>query len=172
MFLTSRSIPGAATPNVVPPASRGTPNSVTEEVDLGGTLTDTDTIVSTVHAVDQKDGPQADTPPDLPVAETVVTAVDGVLTDAGTSGSSNVRRRTLEARTPSATPEFRKKRAISDYNQVFEGTGTALTDRDASIQGTAYLTFRVVDNSTYNVRDCLDFCSSESKCGTWCLIST
>ncbi|KAJ2915833.1 hypothetical protein MD484_g4604, partial [Candolleomyces efflorescens] len=154
---------GGPTPNVVPPASRGTPNSVTE-VDLSGAVTDTDTIVSTAHAVDQKDGPQADTPPDLPVADTVVTAVDGVLTEAGTSGSSNVRRQILEARTPSSPPDFKKKRAISDYNLVFDGTGTALTDRDASIQGTAYLTFRVVSNATYNVQDCLDFCSSESKC--------
>ena len=165
IFLISCSIPGAATPNVVPPASQGVPNSVSEDVDLSGTLTDVDTIVSTVHVVDQKDGPTADTPPNLPVADTVVTAVDGVLTQAGTTNSSNVRRQILEARAPFATPELKKKRAISDYNLVFSGTGTGPTDRDASIQGTAYLTFRVVDNSTYNVEACLDFCSSEPKCG-------
>ncbi|TFK22704.1 hypothetical protein FA15DRAFT_747670 [Coprinopsis marcescibilis] len=32
--------------------------------------------------------------------------------------------------------------------QVFAGTGTGASDRDASVQGTAYLTFTLVPNST------------------------
>ncbi|KAF9472402.1 hypothetical protein BDN70DRAFT_909155 [Pholiota conissans] len=52
----------------------------------------------------------------------------------------------------------------SKYDLVFSGTGTGPDDRDASIQGAAYLTFTVVDNSTYNVGACLDFCDSVSSC--------
>lgn len=51
------------------------------------------------------------------------------------------------------------------YEEVFSGSGTARADRDGSIQGTAYLTYTVVPNSTYNVDACLDFCNSVNGCG-------
>ena len=57
------------------------------------------------------------------------------------------------------------KRLTSGYEQVFAGTGTGPNDRDASIEGTAYLTYTVVDNSTYNVQQCLDFCDRVDGCG-------
>lgn len=155
---------GGPSAKIVPPASRGVPNSVGNTLDLEGTQTDADTIISTAQIVEQKAGPQADSLPDQPIPETVVTAVDGELTEAGTDSSSlRVGTRSLQSR--SSLLPYEKKRAASDYNLVFSGTGTRTTDRDASIQGTAYLTFRVVPNSTYNVDACLDFCSSEPKCG-------
>jgi len=52
----------------------------------------------------------------------------------------------------------------SDYEEVFTGSGTGPNDRDASIEGTAYLTFGLVDNSTYNVDACLAFCDSVDQC--------
>ncbi|KAF6752071.1 hypothetical protein DFP72DRAFT_906001 [Ephemerocybe angulata] len=151
-------VASAVSVQLVPPALRGVPDSVSEDTpDLKGRLTDIDTIDSTAQIVEQKDGPTADSPPNQPISDTVVTAVDGELTEAGAATPSNSTsngRRTLP----------KKRRAVSDYNLVFSGTGTRSTDRDASIQGTAYLTFRVIDNSTYNVDTCLDFCSSEPKC--------
>jgi len=56
------------------------------------------------------------------------------------------------------------KRAPSDYRLIFNGTGTGIRDRDASIEGTAFLTYAVVPNSTYNVDACLQFCDSLQSC--------
>ncbi|KAJ3507365.1 hypothetical protein NMY22_g16954 [Coprinellus aureogranulatus] len=153
---------GSPSVGVVPPASRGVPNSVGKVFDLEGTVTDVDTIISTAKIVEQKGGALVDDPPNQPIPETVVTAVDGELTEAGTNSTSLL---VLARSLRSKSLPYEKKRAVSDYNLVFSGTGIQSTDRDASIQGTAYLTFRVVPNSTYNVEACLDFCSSEPKCG-------
>jgi len=56
------------------------------------------------------------------------------------------------------------RRLLPGYEVVFEGTGTGPDDRDASIQGTAYLTYTVVPNNTYNVDACLEFCNQVSGC--------
>ncbi|TFK70907.1 hypothetical protein BDN72DRAFT_896122 [Pluteus cervinus] len=53
-----------------------------------------------------------------------------------------------------------KKR--SNYEQVFTGTGTAPGDRDASIQGTAYLSFTRLD--AYDVGACEAFCDGIETC--------
>ncbi|KAJ3576806.1 hypothetical protein NP233_g183 [Leucocoprinus birnbaumii] len=122
---------------------------------LDGTDTDADTIVSTVQIVDQKAGAPVDAPPDPPVPPVTITAVDGQLTNATVPTSNNTAtRRSVDL----------SKRLLDGYDVVFEGTGTGLTDRDGSIQGTAYLTFTVVSNSTYNVDDCLKFCSGVQGC--------
>ncbi|KAG5642425.1 hypothetical protein DXG03_002799 [Asterophora parasitica] len=54
--------------------------------------------------------------------------------------------------------------SASDYTQEFDGTGTAFTDRDAAIEGPAYLTYSVVPNSTYNVDACLATCDRVPGC--------
>jgi len=147
----------AATVAVVPPSLQGTwndPNSLT----LNGTETDTTIIVDTANIVQQKGGATGE--PDQPIPATAITAVDGQLTDAGSvSGSSNV--------TSRSTPSAMYRRDASDYDLVFGGTGVAATSRDASIEGTAYLTYTLVSNSTYNVNDCLAFCDSVKECGTY-----
>lgn len=79
---------GGPSVKIIPPASRGVPNSVGNTLDLEGTQTDVDTIISTAQIVEQKDGPQADSLPNQPIPETVVTAVDGELTEAGTNSTS------------------------------------------------------------------------------------
>ncbi|EAU87109.1 hypothetical protein CC1G_05798 [Coprinopsis cinerea okayama7 len=144
--------------NVVPPAQQGVPNSFENTLVVAGTETDIETIVSTAEIVDQKSGPAVDEEPNHPIAETVITAVDGELTEAGISGSSSSSssRRSLTS--------VHKKRGIEDYEMVFDGTGTSAEARDASIQGTAYLTFTLVNNATYNIEACLDFCSSVPQC--------
>jgi len=143
---------------VVPPSLQGTwndPNSLS----LNGTETDTTSIIDTANAVQQKGGATGE--PDQPVPATAVTAVDGQLTTAGSgsdSGSSNVTSRSTVSR-----------RDASDYELVFGGTGISATSRDASIEGTAYLTYTLVPNSTYNVDACLSFCDSVELCGMYCL---
>jgi len=142
----------AAVTTVVPPGSEGEWNDPANALDLTGTDTDIDTIVSTAEVIDQKAGATGD--PDQPIPETAVTAVDGQIAAAGTSnGTTDSRRRSIYRRDP------------SDYELVFSGTGTGPNDRDGSIQGTAYLTFTLVPNSTYNVDACLAFCDSVQLCG-------
>jgi hypothetical protein len=139
--------------NIVPPASKGTWDDPSNALDLTGTETDSDAIASTANLVDQKSGAAGDVDPNPPVPPVTVTAVDGTLTNT-----------TVTRRSTPATGLFR--RDASDYELVFSGSGTGPTDRDASIEGTAYLTFTLVPNSTYNVNACLDFCSSVETCGT------
>lgn len=149
----------AVTATVVPPASQGQVDPVDNSLDLSDTTTDTGTIVSTVSVVSQKSGPTDDTPPNQPVPATVVTAVDGQLTEAG-SGET---RRGITMR---STPRKLAKRITNGYELVFSGTGTNPGDRDGSIQGTAYLTYKLLSNATYDVDDCLEFCNSVNGCGT------
>ena len=144
----------AAVTTIVPPASQGEWDAPSPNPN--GTVTDTDNIVSTVYQVDQKSGADvANTPPDPPVPNTAVTAIDGSLTTAGSNGNSTSRRSFSEL----------SSRQPSDYELVFSGTGTGPNDCDASIEGTAYLTYSLVSNSTYNVNDCLKKCDQVETCG-------
>ena len=126
-------------------------------------MTDTNSIVTTANNVDQKSGAAVDTPPNQPVPNTTLTAVDGSLTTAGSGGgdssssSSTSRRRIFSKRST--------KRSPPDYEVVFLGTGTGPHDRDAAIEGTAYLTYTLVSNATYDVDDCLNKCDQIETCG-------
>lgn len=116
-------------------------------------MTDTESIVATANNVDQKSGAAVDTPPNQPVANTTLTAVDGSLTTAGSDGDNSSRRSFSK----------RSTRRSSDYELVFSGTGTGPDDRDAAIEGTAYLS--LVSNATYDVDDCLNKCDQVETCG-------
>lgn len=151
---------------VVPPALQGKSDADPLPLDLEGTNTDSENIASTIQIVDQKAGAIDDTPPNQPVAETVVTAVDGELTDAGTGGIALLS--SMKRPTVSITPETAKRdleERVGAYDLVFSGTGTGRNDRDGSIQGTAYLTYTVVPNNTYSVGPCLEFCDRVKECG-------
>ncbi|KAF9000110.1 hypothetical protein BDQ17DRAFT_1360120 [Cyathus striatus] len=151
----------AVVTTVVPPALKGLPNSSANTLSLDGTNTDTDSIVNTAAIVDQKAGANDDTPPNQPVPPTVVTAVDGQLTAAGTANATT-RRDLIFERGPA--PHRPVKRTVAGFEQVFAGTGTGPNDRDASIEGTAYLTYTVVPNATYNIDACLNFCVGVDGC--------
>ncbi|TFK64470.1 hypothetical protein BDN72DRAFT_264263 [Pluteus cervinus] len=153
----------SADPSTIAAASNDVP------IDLAtANPTDSNTIATTAQQVDQKTGPTDNAPPSSDVPPTVVTAVDGDVTEAGQSGDAllNV------LHDPNATPDLNtgstvsrrdlslKKRA--DYEQVFTGTGTGSGDRDGSIQGTAYLTFTRLD--TYDVGACKTFCDGIDAC--------
>ncbi|KAF8154947.1 hypothetical protein B0H34DRAFT_676632 [Crassisporium funariophilum] len=146
----------AAVTTVVPPASKGQWNAPPLALTLDGTGTDASTIVSTIGIVEQKSGPPVDAAPNQPIADTVVTAVDGQLTAAGSNSTTT--RRALTRKAGSS------RRSSDDYELVFSGTGTGPKDRDASIQGTAYLTYSLVSNATYDVDDCLAFCDRVETC--------
>ncbi|CAA7263587.1 unnamed protein product [Cyclocybe aegerita] len=145
----------AAVTTVVPPASKGVWNDPANALVLDGTLTDIQTIVDTAAVVDQKAGATGE--PDQPIPDTAVTAVDGQLTTAGMhdANSTSTRRSILQRSS---------RRSVDDYELVFSGTGFAPEDRDASIQGTAYLTFTLVPNATYNVAAYLNFCDTVQQC--------
>ncbi|KAK7025236.1 fruit-body specific protein a, partial [Favolaschia claudopus] len=118
---------------------------------LPSSLTDTATIVNTANIVDQVRGAPTDgTPPGLPQASTMITALDGEL------GLSNIS-------TAGSAPNGSRRRDLSDgYEQVFEGT----PDNDAPIVGTAYLTYILVSNSSYEQgrSECLAHCSNTDGC--------
>lgn len=139
----------AATTGIIPPSQRGKPDSFGPGIDLSNTITNAEHIENTVPLVDQKAGANDDTPPNSPVPATSVTAIDGQLVDTTVDAA---------ARRPNLA-----KRDVT-YEQVFAGSGSSFTDRDGSIEGTAYLTYTVVSNSTYNVQACLDFCTRVNGC--------
>jgi hypothetical protein len=115
--------------------------------------------VSTAKQVDQKSGATTNAAPDLPALNATITAIDGKVVNATVPLS----RRSLSAGVESKI----SRRNNSDYEMVFWGTGTDLEDRDASIEGTFYLTYTLVDNSTYSIDQCLDYCDSIPECGEW-----
>lgn len=143
----------------MPPASQGAWDDPSDALIPNNTATtDAESIFSTASIVDQKSGAAGDTDPNQPVPPVTVTAVDGDLTNTTIANVTSTRRRSTRSLS---------RRDSSDYELVFSGSGTGPTDRDASIEGTAYLTFTLVPNSTYNVDACLDFCDSVTDCGTF-----
>lgn len=126
--------------------------SANNTLTLEGTETDTDKIASTVRIVNQKSGVPLDASPDQPPPPTSITAIDGELTN----NNSTISRRF-----------FLSTRSIDNYEVIFQGTGTGPNDRDGSIEGTAYLTFTVLPNTTYDVPGCLSFCDHVSECGEY-----
>ncbi|KAF8178700.1 hypothetical protein BJ912DRAFT_649320 [Pholiota molesta] len=142
--------------NIIPPASKGLPFNPATAIDLSDTVTDTDTIISTAQTIDQKSGPTGS--PDQPVPDTAVTAVDGQITTAGSANSTDIpTRRSFSRHAPS-------RRSPRAYELAFSGSGTGPSDRDASIHGTAFLTFTTVNNATYNIADCEAFCDTTDNC--------
>ncbi|KAF8630319.1 hypothetical protein AX15_002992 [Amanita polypyramis BW_CC] len=118
--------------------------------DAGSQMTDFATIFAAASQINQKSGAPADAPPNQPVPGTAVTAVDGVQTTNTTATKRE--------------ESGLQKRSLSDFQLVFSGGNTGPSDRDASIEGTAYLTYTVVPNNTYNVDACLQYCDSVQNC--------
>ncbi|KAJ7648014.1 hypothetical protein FB45DRAFT_895035 [Roridomyces roridus] len=151
----------ASASTIVPPAQRGTPWSPTAEVTH--LMTDMDSVVSTISSVNQKTGASAEAAPSDDVPPVAVTALDGTAlnaTVADVTSSTSTRRRSspLLAREP-AEPFVKRTRS---YTQVFSGQAPGV--EDAYVDGTAYLTYKLVNNGTYNVQECLDFCDSVDGC--------
>ena len=136
--------PGSA--SVLVPRSLGTRDA--------DQMTDFATIFAAANQIDQKSGVPVDAPPNQPASETTVTAVNGVPTNATVTNSKR-------------EENGLRKRQLSDFQLVFSGGGTGPNDRDAAIEGTAYLTYTVVPNSTYNIDACLQYCDSVQNCGLY-----
>jgi hypothetical protein len=157
---------------IVPPGHQGLPNQT--PADITHPTPDNAAIVDTASQVDQKTAPPADTPPNAAVAPTVVTAVDGTVTNttvADVASTSSRRRRHHQiARKFGRDPgDSFGKREAGKFEKVFDGLPA--DQHDASIQGTAYLTYTVVNNATYNVQGCLDWCANVKGCGTHFIFS-
>ena len=147
----------SSTPTVANPPKSATSGVA---VDLSGTTTDESTIADTISAVEQKVSTPPDAEPDHPSADTVVSAVDGNLTGADLVNVTTI------ADDGSASDSVSRRSVSRDsFHEVFAGTGTGNDDRDCAIEGTAYLTYKLVSNSTYNVDDCLDYCAGVDGCG-------
>lgn len=135
------------------------------------TYPDFNDIFGTIIAIDQKSG-AADTsaPPSDEAPPTAVTAKDGDILVSSTRKREEVRREEVKREEVKRIPEEVRreevKRGVMDnFDLVFSGTGTGPNDRDGSIQGTAYLTYTLIPNNTYNVEACLDFCERVNGCG-------
>ncbi|KAJ6550209.1 hypothetical protein B0H19DRAFT_1160627 [Mycena capillaripes] len=138
---------------IVPPGQQGLPNQPADN--STAPTTDNDSIVQTANQVDQKSSPPVDAPPNADVPPTTVTALDGTLTNSTITDASsgNSRRRRNIGRFGKRQPE---------YKEVF--SGLPADQHDASIIGTAYLTYTVVNNATYNVKACTDWCTTVNGC--------
>lgn len=122
---------------------------------------DNSAIVQTAGQVNQKSSVPLDAPPTSNVPPTTVTAVDGDIvnaTVASVAASGSRRRRNLGRLGKRQTTE-------DNYAEIFAPKAAGV--HDASIEGTAYLTYTVVSNATYNIKDCLAFCDKVDGCGTF-----
>ncbi|KAJ6478107.1 hypothetical protein C8R47DRAFT_641489 [Mycena vitilis] len=138
---------------IVPPGHQGAPNQTPDATDAA--TPDNAVIADTVNQVNQKSSAPVDAAPNADVAPTTVTAIDGTVTNdtiAGVSSSNSTRRRDV-GRFGKRQPEFQ---------QVFAPLPAG--QNDASIEGTAYLTYTVVNNATYNVKACTDWCATVPGC--------
>ncbi|KAJ6481064.1 hypothetical protein C8R45DRAFT_320151 [Mycena sanguinolenta] len=137
---------------IVPPAQQGLPNQTPD--DVTPPTPDNDLIAQTAGQVNQKAAAPIDVPPNADVPPTGVTAVDGTIANATIAdvSAANSTRRDLG--------RFGKRQ--SGFKELFPGLAAGV--HDASIEGTAYLTYTVKDNSTYNVDACLSWCAGIQGC--------
>ncbi|KAJ7721889.1 hypothetical protein B0H16DRAFT_362083 [Mycena metata] len=137
---------------LVPPGRQGVPVAGPGSSNTSAPMTDNLLIVKTASEVDQKSGPSVDAPPNASIPPTSVTAVDGTLTNTTVADAGSSRRRDAG---------WLSMRA-SGFEKLFDGL--PIGQHDASIEGTAYLTYTVVNNATYNVQACLDWCAGIDGC--------
>ncbi|KAJ7752911.1 hypothetical protein B0H16DRAFT_781340 [Mycena metata] len=145
----------ASTGGITPPGHQGLPNQIPE--DVTPPTPDNDLIAQTAGQVDQKSGPSIDAQPNAPVTPTTVTALDGTVTNAtiaDVAAANSTRRRDINV------GRFGKRQ--SKYEQVFAGLPAG--QHDASLQSSAYLTYTVVNNATYNVDACTAWCDTVKGC--------
>ncbi|KAF7334724.1 hypothetical protein MVEN_02303100 [Mycena venus] len=144
---------------IVPPGQQGAFNQSITQLS-GGPMTDASLIAQTVGEVNQKSGAPDDEAPDADIPPTGVTAIDGVLTSASVAdvaGSTKAHRR---------RPRHyfgRFDRRQSGFEEIFPGLPA--DQHDAAIEGTAYLTYTLVPNSTYNIDACLAWAATIDGCG-------
>ncbi|KAJ7625788.1 hypothetical protein FB45DRAFT_922306 [Roridomyces roridus] len=124
---------------IVPPGKQGDLNQPAD--DTPAPTPDNDAIADTAGQVNQKSAVPVTAAPSDNVPATTVTAVDGDLVNSTVASVADSSRR--------------RKRQTSqpgEYIEVFAPKAAGV--HDASIEGTAYLTYTVVNNATYNVDGC------------------
>ncbi|KAJ7120200.1 hypothetical protein C8R44DRAFT_173581 [Mycena epipterygia] len=140
---------------IVPPGLKGLGvNNALASDNTTAPMPDHAAIVAAVTQVDQKAGVTSDAAPNADVPPTIVTAVDGTLTNTTVADvpTGGTRRRNAG--------RFGKR--DDGFKEIFAPQDA--TQHDAAIEGTAYLTYTLVPNSTYNVDACLDWCAGINGC--------
>jgi hypothetical protein len=140
-------------------------------------FTDGKEIISTAKDIDQTSSAGVDEAPNQTPPATVITAIDGeIVTEVANSTSSSARRQLARSIPGRFGGRDLTRRALpGGYNQIFKGTcdkGAAC--KDASIEGTAYLTYTLVSNTTDTdtaVAQCLSFCDRVKGCSEYPLLS-
>ncbi|KAJ7617876.1 hypothetical protein FB45DRAFT_1034111 [Roridomyces roridus] len=135
---------------VVPPGKQGALDQPVD--DTPAPTPDNDAIADTAGQVNQKSSVPVTAVPSDNVPATTVTALDGDLVNATVASvvDSSSRRRKRQSSQP------------GEYVEIFYPLAPGV--HDASIEGTAYLTYTVVNNATYNIKDCLAFCDKVDGC--------
>ncbi|CAK5283446.1 unnamed protein product [Mycena citricolor] len=147
---------------IIPPAHQGAFNQPPDALPPAPS-TDASSIADTTGQVNQKAGATTDAAPNAEVPPTTVTAIDGTLTNATISeanASNSTRRSIINDRRVANVGRFGKRE--DGFQELFSGLPAG--QHDASIEGTAYLTYTVVPNSTYNVDACLDWAKTIKDC--------
>ncbi|KAJ7090514.1 hypothetical protein C8R44DRAFT_990715 [Mycena epipterygia] len=147
---------------VVPPGHRGAIHTPVPANTTAATP-DNSGIAQAAGQVNQKTGPAPDAAPNADVSPTTVTALDGTLTNttiADASAANSTSRRRNKTRRRRNIGRFGKRE--DGFKEIF--SPLPANQHDASIEGTAYLTYTVVPNSTYNVDACLNWCAGIDGC--------
>ncbi|CAK5274414.1 unnamed protein product, partial [Mycena citricolor] len=146
----------ATASTIIPPGHRGTFNQSIADPPPAP-QTQSSTIINTTTLVQpQKGGPAVHDLPSANVPPVTVTALDGTVTNATVadavklSADSHSTRRSYNTRRGNVG---RFNRREDGFKEIFAGLPAG--QKDASIEGLAYLTYTVVPNSTYNVDACL-----------------
>jgi hypothetical protein len=132
--------------------------STNSALDLNRSKTDTTSIADTISAVDQKASVPIDALPEHAPPVTVVSAVDGSVTGVSVVNATTANIDSTANVTLSRRSDFSR----SDFHQVFARSDS---DRDCAIEGTAYLTYKLISNATYDENACINFCASVEGCG-------
>lgn len=132
-------------------------------------VTDFNKIVGAVQLVNPKVRVNPDNgPPGHAPAATLVTVLDGEVVNQPVSKakrSFHFMKRYLSKFVRRHRGPTHVARQVGGFKKIFGGTGTERESRDASIQGSSYLTYTVIPNDgNYNADACVEFCSNIKGC--------
>ncbi|KAH6902246.1 hypothetical protein BKA70DRAFT_1113318, partial [Coprinopsis sp. MPI-PUGE-AT-0042] len=110
-------------------------------------------------------GPGVNDLPNQPIRDTVIAPAAAVV-QVDKAAPTAAAWSPVGAITESSPPAKSKRADRRAYDMVFSGTGRDSDDRDASIEGTAYLTHTLVSNATYEggLEECLAWCDGIEGC--------
>ncbi|KAH6907813.1 hypothetical protein BKA70DRAFT_1223119 [Coprinopsis sp. MPI-PUGE-AT-0042] len=150
-------------PSPLPPTS--TPSSIRRHFHPPCRHRSTMLSMHSGNAVDSNSGPGINDLPNQPIRDTVIAPAAAVV-QVDKAVPTTAAWSPVGAITASSPPAKSKRADRRAYDMVFSGTGKDSDDRDASIEGTAYLTHTLVSNATYEggLEECLAWCDGIEGC--------